>query len=142
VSTLGDVVDIAAAGLVAQRARMTATASNLANAQTTRTPEGGPYRRRDPVFEARPVGGPFAGELERQMRKVEVSAVREDPRPPVMRHQPGHPDADANGMVAYPRVDPVEEMGNMLSANRSFEANVAIMRKARAMGEAVLAIGR
>ncbi len=140
--TLGDVVDVAVSGLVAQRARMTATASNIANAHTTRTASGGPYRRRDPVFRAEPMGGAFAGELERQVRKVVVERVVEDPRNGPRRYQPGHPDADGAGFVSYPRVNPMEEMGNMLSASRSFEANLAVLRKVRAMGDAVLGIGR
>lgn len=140
--TLSDVMDIAESGLLAQRARMTVTASNLANAQTTHTREGGPYRRRDPVFEAQPLGGPFGGELERAMRAVSVSYIAYDSRPPIPRHMPGHPDADAQGFVRFPRVDPVEELTNLMSATRSFESNLLILRKARQMAEAVSGIGR
>ncbi len=140
--TLGDVVDIAVSGLVAQRTRMTVTASNIANAQTTRTADGGPYRRRDPVFESQSVGGPFAGELQRAMRSVDVVRVVSDTRSPMMQHEPGHPDANAEGMVAYPRINSVQELGNMLSASRSFEANLSVLRKVRSMGDAVLSIGR
>jgi flagellar basal-body rod protein FlgC len=141
-TTLSDIVDIAAAGLAAQRARMTVTASNLANAESTRSAEGGPYRRRDVVFAARPLEGGFRGEIDRALRSVEVDRVVEDPRPPVSRHQPGHPDADAEGNVFLPRVEPVEEMTNLLSASRSFEANLLVLRKAREMGDAALRIGR
>ncbi|MFQ5417866.1 MAG: flagellar basal body rod protein FlgC [Myxococcota bacterium] len=140
--TFSDIVDIAASGLSAQRARMTVTASNLANAESTRTEAGGPYRRRDVVFAARPLAGGFRGEIDRAMRSVQVDRVVQDPRPPLTRYQPDHPDADAEGYVQLPRVEPVEEFVNMLSASRSFEANLLVLRKAREMGRAALQIGR
>ncbi len=140
--TLADVMDIATSGLIAQRTRLATVASNLANAQTTRTSEGGPYRRRDPVFSAEPVAGSFADVLSRQMRAVEVQRVAVDQRPPIMKHEPGHPDADEEGFVAYPRVNPVEELANMISASRSFEANLMLLGKAKQMGDAALQIGR
>jgi len=139
---LGDIVDIAVSGLIAQRSRMAVTASNVANAETTRTAEGGAYQRRDPVFRAAPVGGPFASRLDRALRGVEVTRVVRDPRPPVTRFDPGHPDADADGFVAYPRVNVVEELTNMMSAGRSYEANLVILNKVRAMSNAALQIGR
>ena len=139
---LSDITDIAVSGLHAQRARMAATASNIANSETTRTPEGGPYRRRDPIFQTEPVGGPFAGRLDRELRAVKVPRIVTDTRPPLTRFQPGHPDADAEGYVAIPRVNPVEEMINMMSASRSWEANLLIMRKVRGMAEAAMQIGR
>jgi len=139
---LSDIMDIAASGLSAQRARMTVTASNLANAETTRTPEGGPYRRRDVVFAARPLPGGFRGEIDRALRSVQVDRVIEDSRPPVTRYEPSHPDANAEGNVLLPRIEPVEEFTNMLSASRSFEANLLVLRKAREMGQAALRIGR
>ncbi len=138
---ISEIVDIGVSGLLAQRARMAATASNLANAQTTRTPEGGPYRRRDPVFTTQSVGGPFADRLSGAMRKVEVSRVALDPRPAVIRFEPGHPDADATGHVALPRVNTVEEVSNMMSASRSYQANLLVLRKAREMARAALNIG-
>jgi flagellar basal-body rod protein FlgC len=120
---------------------MAATASNLANAQTTRTPEGGPYRRRDPVFTTSAVGGPFADRLSRAVRKVEVARVALDPRPALTRFDPGHPDADDQGHVALPRVNTVEELSNMMSASRAYQANLLILRKAREMARAALGIG-
>jgi flagellar basal-body rod protein FlgC len=135
-------MDIAASGLVAQRTRLTVTASNLANAETTRTEEGGPYRRRDPVFEATAVGGAFASRLDRALRAVTVRSIQIDERPPITRFQPGHPDADAEGIVEFPHINVVEELTNMMSASRSFEANVLIMRKVRQMSEALTQIGR
>ena len=140
--SLSQVVDIAASGLGAQRARMTVTASNLANAESTRTAGGGPYRRRDVVFQARPLAQDFRGELARALREVRVARVVEDRRPPLTRHQPGHPDAGPDGMVRLPRVNVVEELANLLSAARSFEANLLALRKAREMGQAALQIGR
>lgn len=139
---LGTITDIAVSGIAAQRTRMAIAASNLANAETTRTPGGGPYVRRDPVFRAVRAGDSFAGELERRLRKVEVVGVVRDPRPPIRVHRPGHPDADADGMVALPRVNPVEELTNMMTASRSFQANVFVLRKVRQMSEAALGLGR
>ena len=139
---LTDIVDVAVSGLTAQRMRMAATASNIANAETTRTAEGGAYRRRDPVFRSERPGGAFADDLHRALRKVEVTHIQRDPRPPIQRFDPGHPDADAEGFVAYPRVSVVEELTNMMSASRSYEANLVVMRKVRSMARAALQIGR
>ena len=138
----GDITDIAVSGLLAQRVRMGVTASNLANAETTRTRAGGPYLRRDPSFQATPQGGPFGDRLERALRGVEVNRVVLDRRPPELRFAPGHPDANADGYVAIPRVYAVEELTNLMSAGRSFEANLVVMRKVRAMSEAAMQIGR
>jgi len=140
--TLSDIMDIATSGLLAQRARLAVTASNLANAETTRSAEGGPYRRRDPIFAARSAEDPFASQLDRSLRRVEVTRIALDPRPPLPRYQPGHPDADAQGFVQFPRVNPVEEMTNMMSAARSFQANLFSVSKARQMAEALHQIGR
>jgi flagellar basal-body rod protein FlgC len=137
-----DISDVAVSGLIAQRARLATTASNLANAQTTRTPEGGPYRRRDPIFGIASVGGPFADALERSVARVNVTGVWRDARPPILRYDPGHPDADASGMVALPNVNVVEEVTNLLSASRSFEANLIALRKVREMAQATLQIGK
>ena len=139
---LDTVTDIAVSGLAAQRARLGVTASNLANAQTTRTAEGGPYRRRDPVFVAEPMGRGFQDQLARQVRRVRVTRIATDTREPITRFDPGHPDAGPDGIVALPNVNPVEELANLLSAQRSFEANLLILRKGREMGEAAMQIGR
>jgi len=137
-----EITDVAVSGLLAQRQRMLVTASNLANAHTTRTPEGGPYQRRDPVFEARALGGPFATRLAERLHAVEVSRIARDPRPGPVRFDPGHPDADENGYVRMTNVDPVSELANLLSASRSFEANLFVIKKTREMGDAALKIGR
>ena len=139
---LGDIMDIAAAGLSAQRARVAAAASNLANVHTTRTAEGGAYRRRDPVFVAEPAGGPFGSALDRAVRTVRVSDVAIDNRPAERHLDPSHPDADAEGYVERPRVDVVSEIANVMSASRSYEANLVIMRKVREMSDAAAQIGR
>lgn len=139
---LGDIMDIAVSGLSAQRTRIAVTASNLANADTTRTPEGGPYRRRDPVFVSDGLEKSFQGVLGKQLHGVKVSKVVEDPRGFETRHLPGHPDADAEGIVRFPRVNIVEEQTNLMSASRSFEANLLVIRKVRSMSEAVMRIGQ
>lgn len=136
-------VRIAASGLTMQRARMELIASNLANAQTTRTAEGGPYRRKLAVVRAvSPEKGSFESGLASALRGVEVAQVESDPRPPTMRYEPGHPDADRRGYVAYPNIDPVEETVDMVSAIRSYEANVNVIKQVRRMNEAALGLVR
>ncbi|HHN75129.1 MAG TPA: flagellar basal body rod protein FlgC, partial [Acidobacteria bacterium] len=117
--------------------------SNLANARTTRTPEGGPYLRRLPVVAAETLEGKSFGEmLDNSVRAVRVKGVITDSRPPVMRYEPGHPDANEQGYVAYPNVDPVEEIVDMLSAVRSYEANVNVVKIIGKMNEAAMRISR
>jgi flagellar basal-body rod protein FlgC len=106
--------------------------SNLANANTTRTPGGGPYRRRDVVFEAVPATS-FRDALGAAVRQVRVAQVYEDPSPVRVRYEPGHPDADAQGYVAYPNVEPVVEMVNLLGAARSYEANLTVIDATKAL---------
>jgi flagellar basal-body rod protein FlgC len=137
-----DIMDIAASGLRAQRARMTVTASNIANAQTTRTREGGPYRRRDPVFEAERVGNGFGDRLERKLNTVDVARIVTDRREPITRYLPDHPDADARGFVRFPNVNLVEEQANLVGASRGYQANLLVMQKLRAMTEALLRVGQ
>lgn len=140
---LNRTVRIAASALTMQRARMELVASNLANAQTTRTAAGGPYRRQLPVVRATSESGRgFSDDLARAVRGVEVVRVQKDARPPQQRFEPGHPDADARGYVAYPNVDPVEETVDMLSALRSYEANVNVIKQARKMSDAALQLVR
>jgi len=139
---LGQITDIAASGLAAQRARLAVTASNIANAETTRTAAGGPYQRRDPVFRSEPVETGFGGALDRAIRRVEVKRIAVDPSPPVPRYAPGHPDAGDDGYVDFPRVDVVQEMANLMSASRSYESNLLVIGKVRAIADAALRIGR
>ena len=132
-------VQISAGGMTAQRFRLNIIASNLANQNTTRTPEGGPYRRKDVVFQATPpqseektAGSPPISQ-ENPAMSVQVIDVITDPSPLIMKYQPGHPDANADGYVAYPNINTFEEMVNMLSATRSYEANATIMKNAKEM---------
>jgi flagellar basal-body rod protein FlgC len=137
--------DISASGLRAQRLRMDVIAANLANAQSTRTPEGGPYRRRDAVLEAVPRGGSFddmLGSGTAPIAAVKVSRVIEDRRPPQLVFDPGHPDANAQGYVAMPNVNVVTEMVDLMAATRAYEANVAALNATKRVLEAALDIGR
>jgi flagellar basal-body rod protein FlgC len=135
--SLFSLLSVSASGMAAQRARAEVLVENLANAETTRTPEGGPYRRKDVVFASRPAEGGFPAvlrsELDGELMGVEVAEVVEDDREPDKRYLPGHPDADADGYVAFPRVNPAEDMVDLLSAVRNYEANVAAIAAAKDM---------
>lgn len=137
---------VSASGLGAQIQRMNTISSNLANAETTQTAEGGPYKRKDPAFTAMTDRESFdeilAGTLDEHVQGVQVTEIVEDPRPPRMVYNPSHPHANAEGYVAMPNVNTVEEMANMISAQRSYEANVTAMGAAKAMAEKALEIGR
>jgi flagellar basal-body rod protein FlgC len=136
-------MEILSSGLGAERVRMNVTSSNLANAQTTRTPAGGPYQRRDPVFTANVVDGDeFGSQLDDALRTVEVTDVVTDPNPPRTVYDPGHPDADAKGLVQLPNVNMVEEMVNMLTAARSYEASLSAMRSVIDMAHKAMTLGR
>jgi flagellar basal-body rod protein FlgC len=134
-----DAFDISASALTAERMRMDVTAENLANAQTTRTADGGPYRRKEVVLQEVAKGGGFAGSLRAAMGSggrpggVEVAGIAEDSTPNKMVYDPGHPDADANGYVAMPNVDSVTEMVDLISASRAYEANVTALQSAKTM---------
>ena len=126
--SLFSALSVGASGMAAQRARAELLVENLANAETTRTPEGGPYRRKDAVFESTPVDSPFSSVFGQEMNApngVTVASVVTDTREPERRYMPGHPDADANGYVAFPRVNPAEDMVDLMEAARGYEANVA-----------------
>ncbi len=135
-----------ASALTAERTRMNLISSNLANANTTRTPEGGPYKRKDAVFAATPLEGQFGRVLEgatrQELRQVTVTEVVEDKNPPRMQYDPSHPDADEKGYVAMPNVNVVEEMTDMISASRVYEANVMAAQAAKNMALKTLEIGR
>ena len=128
--SLFSILSVGASGMAAQRARAEVLVENLANAETTRTPEGGPYRRKDVVFESTTVGSPFASVFSSQLQSmngVAVSGVVTDMSEPERRYLPGHPDADKDGYVAFPRVNPTEDSVDLMGASRNFEANVAAM---------------
>jgi len=133
---------VTASGLSAQRLRMNLISENLANAQTTRTPEGGPFRRRDPLFVARPFADVLGGEMEAGTTGVAVDRIVMDTDPPRLQYEPNHPDANKDGYVAMPNIDMVTEMVNMMSASRSYEANVSVMNASKAMAMKALEIGR
>lgn len=148
-----DGIDVSASGLTAQRLRLDAIANNMANAETTRVAGGtGPYRRQVVLFESRPssaVKGGFANVLRNRMANtgggVRVSAIRsldESQAPFKKVYEPGHPDADEQGYVTYPNVNIVEEMVNMISATRAYEANSKVIEATRAMAARALSIGR
>jgi flagellar basal-body rod protein FlgC len=119
--------------MAAQRMRAEVIAQNLANADTTRTPEGGPYRRKDVIFESREIAQPFSSVLGEQMTGVAVSEIRTDTAEAPKRYLPGHPDADENGYVAFPRVNPAEDMVDLLGASRGYQANVAAVSAVKDM---------
>ena len=142
-----DALRASASGLSAQRIRMKLISSNLANMHTTRTPEGGPYQRREPVFAAQsPVGTSFGDMLKTQQEGgvVEVRTVEilKDGREPIYKHAPDHPDADEKGYIALPNISVTEEMVNLVSASRSYEANVAAVKATKNMVLKALEIGR
>ena len=130
-------LSVSASGMSAQSARAQIITENLANSETTRTPDGGPYRRKDVVFESESQGSPFSAVFQAQLAPdamgVAATEVREDDRAPVMRYQPGHPHADAGGYVAYPHISPAEEMVDLMGASRGYQANVAAFSAAKDM---------
>lgn len=137
---------ISSSGLSANKKRMAAISSNIANAQTTRTAEGGPYRKKEVVFGAEPARETFSeileGELDEKAQAVHATEVISTNKPPILKYEPNHPDANEQGYVAYPNVNVMEEMANMISASRSYEANVNAMTTTKNMAMKALEIGR
>ncbi len=125
--------NISASGMSAERLRINVISSNIANINTTRTPEGGPYKRKDVVFEASLIENKnsFANQLE--LETVKVKNIVEDNRPPILKYDPSNPDADKDGYVKMPNINLMEEMVNLINASRSYEANVQVMRSAKDM---------
>jgi flagellar basal-body rod protein FlgC len=118
----------------AQRTRAELLVENMANSETTRTPEGGPYRRKDAIFSTADVTSPFASMFQVQLGTgVQVSEIQVDQRDPEKRYMPGHPDADAEGYVAFPRSNPAEDMVDLLTASRGYEANITAMTAVKEM---------
>jgi flagellar basal-body rod protein FlgC len=132
-----DVFQVSASALAAQRQRMNTIASNLANAQSTRTAEGGPYRRQDVVFTT-----DAQGEGQTGLQGVKVSGIVRDNSPFTMVYDPGHPDADQDGIVAMPNVNVIEEMVNMMMASRAYEASVSAFNISKTMFSKALELGR
>ena len=134
--SINQIFDIASTGMAAQRLRVQLIASNVANSETTRTREGGPYRRRDAVFQSQDLG--FSGAL--ASAGVRVASIQTSQEPFLTRYEPGHPDANSDGVGNYPNINPVEEMVNLTEASRSYEANIAVVRSAKAMATSALGI--
>jgi len=154
--------DISGYGLSAQRVRVNAISSNIANAQTTRTDEGGPYRRKEVVFKAinfndvynqmledqtdqrgysDPLGeDQFGKKVNPAIMSVQVDKIIRDDSKPLMKYEPNHPDADANGYVAYPNINPVVEMADLVEATRSYQANVAAFQSAKDMANSAISL--
>jgi flagellar basal-body rod protein FlgC len=135
-------MEIAASGLTAERTRMNTIASNLANARTTRTDAGGPYRRLDPVFEAVALDRSGTTAATGGVSLAKVTRIEQDQRPGMMVYEPGHPDASPEGYVQYPNVNAVEEMVNMITASRAYEAGITSIDTVKRMARASLDIGR
>ena len=137
---------VSSSGMAAQRMRMNTISSNIANINTTRTPEGGPYRRKDVVMEALPDAKTFGEMLtsppNKDINRVQVTDVTVDRKAPLMKYEPDHVDANADGYVAYPNINLMEEMANMIQATRAYEANVSAMNSTKDMAMTSLEIGR
>jgi len=151
-------MDVSSSGLTAQRLRMEVEASNLANAESTRTPEGGPYRRKMVQLGEREPGSSGAESWGRALalaagmpasypggrlgRGVRVLQIATDPSAPRREYRPGHPDADAQGYVTLPNVNPALEMVELIAASRAYEANLAALETAKGMVQRTLDVGR
>ena len=154
--------DISGYGLSAQRVRVNTISSNIANAQTTRTDEGGPYRRKEVVFKAIDFNQEFnkalqgmtdsvkfadplnEGQLGKKVNpaimSVIVDKISRDDREPKLKFDPSHPDADSNGYVSYPNINPVIEMADLVEATRSYQANVAAFQSAKDMANSAISL--
>lgn len=132
--------DISASALKAQRTRLNTISSNMANVETTSTPEGGPYKKKSVYFETKPVS--FKDQLNASLKGVEVTKIVEDESEPKKIYDPSHPDAAEDGYVAMPNVSILKEMADMSSATRSYEANTTVIKSAKRMALKALEIGR
>jgi len=142
-------LEVSASGLTSERLRLDLIANNLANANTTRTPDGGPYIRQLAVVASRqsaPAAQTFGSQLDVALARtgngVQVTGIMRDPTPPVLKYDPAHPDANADGYVLLPNVNVVTEMVDMVTATRAYEANVTAMNASKQMLLKALEIGR
>ncbi|MDR1841722.1 MAG: flagellar basal body rod protein FlgC [Holophagales bacterium] len=133
------IYDVAASGMSAQRLRVQLISANVANSETTRTPEGGPFIKKDAVFQVHTMGKTVDG---MPLAGVRIADIHRSNDPFVYKYDPGHPDANEEGIVVYPNVNPIEEMVNLTEAARSYDANVNVVRAVRAMGQSALDILR
>jgi flagellar basal-body rod protein FlgC len=135
-------IEVGASGLAAQRKRLDVLISNLVNANTTRSADVEPYRRKDVQFTTSNPEASFGSVLDDAVQGVEISKVVTDPRDPEPSYEPNNPNADKNGFVLYPKVSAMEEMFNVLSATRSYEANLQAVNMAKEMQQKTLEILR
>jgi flagellar basal-body rod protein FlgC len=135
-------IEVGGTGLTAQRRRLEVLVSNLVNANTTRPAGTEPYQRKDVIFSAVSPQTTFGAEFEDAIQGVEISNVMTDNSAPDKRYEPGHKHADKDGYVSYPNVNPMEEMVNVLSATRSYEANLQVVNSAKEMAQKTLEILR
>ena len=127
-------LQVSASGMQAERMRAETLVENMANAETTRTPDGGPYKRKDVVFSSELQESPFSAVFQNELATgVTVSEITEDNSPPEMRYLPNHPDANAQGYVAFPKMNPAEDMADLLNTTRSYQANIAAMTAVKDM---------
>ena len=132
--SLFSALSVSASGMAAQRARAALLVENIANSETTRTPDGGPYKRKDVVFSSELQESPFSAVFQNELATgVTVSEITEDNSPPDMRYLPNHPDANAQGYVAFPKMNPAEDMADLLNTTRSYQANIAAMTAVKDM---------
>ena len=136
-------LEISSSALTAERLRMDLISDNIANANTTRTKEGGPYQRKVPVFsEVLDESINREGKMVSKPAGVRVQKIQPDGKPPRLVYDPSHPDANANGYVAYPDINPVVEMVNLISASRSYEANITAFNASKDIFKASLDLAR
>lgn len=136
---------ISASGLAANKKRLEAISSNIANANTTRTAEGGPYRRKEVVLGSEPARSSFydvlQGEIDANAETVHVTDIVSSNKPPILKYEPHHPDANDEGYVAYPNINVMVEMASMIEASRAYEANLTTLNTTKAMAHKALEIG-
>ncbi len=140
-------MDVSASALSAQRRRMELLITNIANAQTTRTPQGGPYQRKDVVFVSQPAASfadIFAETVDESelLQGVRIAEIVVTENQPILRYEPRHPDANADGYVAYPNINPIEEMANLMASTRSFEANIKAFEAVKQIVQRSIELGR
>jgi flagellar basal-body rod protein FlgC len=133
---------ICGSGLAAQRAKLDIVTSNLANVSTTRTPEGGPYRKKTIVLSAEAINDNFDAKLRDVLKSVRIDEIKDDPNGVKMVHDPAHPDADAKGFVAMPNINIMVEMADMITASRAYEACVTAFDATKSMTLKTLEMGR
>ena len=130
-------LSVSASGMAAQRTRAELLVENMANSETTRTPDGGPYRRKDAVFQSQQVTSPFSANFQSAMEATStgavVSEISVDQRDPDKRYMPGHPDADKDGYVSFPKMNPAEDMVDLMEASRNYEGNVSAISAVKDM---------